>query len=155
MQPDASDRRLHPDRRKRTLAAYWHGARHPRRRDGRRPSDQIYPIIDWHSSRVFAAILLILALCVADGVLTVILISHGAIEVNPIMALFVPHELEWFAGIKLLLTSSGMVVLAACSRMRLFRSIPGELLLYAVLAGYCVLVIYEVRLYGHILRANA
>jgi hypothetical protein len=154
MQPATNDRRHRPDRRKRTLAAYWHGARNPRRRAGRRAIDRIYPIIDWHSSRVFALIMLILTLCVADGVLTVILMSHGAIEANPIMAWFVPHELGWFAGIKLLLTSAGMVVLAICSRMRVFRGIPGELFLYAVLGSYIALVVYELRLLDYILQES-
>src|SRR6187402_687098 len=135
MEYSLQERRGQPDRRARTLAAYWHGARNPRRRAGRRQTDRYYPIIDWHSSRVFALILLILILCVADGVLTVVLMSHGAVEANPIMALLVPDRLGWFAAIKLLLTANGMVVLAVCSRMLVFRSIPGESLLYMVLAG--------------------
>ena len=63
------------------LAAYWHGARNPRRRVGRRATDL-------HLSRrrlVFAAVLAIpvltiLGLCVLDGMLTVMLMSHGARE---------------------------------------------------------------------------
>src|SRR4051812_17352778 len=70
-------RNTQSDRRARTLSAYWHGSLNPRRRAGRRSSDQYYPIIDWHSSRVFALILLILVLCVADGALTIVLMSHG------------------------------------------------------------------------------
>ena len=139
------------DRRARTVAAYWHGSFNPRRRAGRRSSDQVYPIIDWHSSRVFALALVILLLCVADGVLTIILMSHGAIEANPVMALLVPHRLGWFATIKLLLTASGVVVLTVCSRMRVFRSLSGETLLYAVLVGYVMLIVYELRMYDYIL----
>ena len=69
--------------------------------------DTYYPIVDWHPARVFALVLAILLLCVGDGVLTVFLISHGAIEVNPFMALFVPHSLGWFAAVKLTLTRLG------------------------------------------------
>lgn len=152
MHSAVEDRRSRTERRKRTLAAYWRGARNPRRRSGRRANDRFYPIIDWHSSRVFALIMLILTLCVADGVLTVILISQGAIEANPIMALFVPHELGWFAAVKLTLTAVGMIVLAAVSRMRVFRGIPGEAFLYPVLAGYIVLILYELRMYEHMLH---
>jgi hypothetical protein len=142
------------DRRARTFAAYWHGSLNPRRRSGRRTDDQLYPFIDWHSSRVFALILLILLLCVADGALTIVLMSHGAVEANPVMALFVPHELGWFAAIKLLLTANGMVVLTICSRMRVFRTVPGEALLYAVLAGYMVLIVYELQMYEFILSSG-
>jgi len=88
----------------------------------------------------------ILTLCVADGVLTVFLISHGAVEANPFMALFVPHNLGWFAAVKLTLTSVGSLVLVACSRMKLFRAIPGEAFLAAIFVGYSVLIAYELRL---------
>ncbi len=151
MHSTVDDRRIKTERRKRTLAAYWRGARNPRRRQGRRAEDRFYPIIDWHSNRVFALIMLILTLCVVDGVLTVVLIAHGAVEANPIMAFFVPHQLGWFAAAKLSLTATGMAVLAVCSRMRVFRGIPGELFLYAVLASYVALIVYELRMYDAIL----
>jgi hypothetical protein len=110
---------------------------------GRRATDAAYPIIDWHSPRVFLPALAILLLCVTDGVLTVVLLAHGAVEVNPFMARFVPDLLGWFAAVKLALTAAGVAVLAACSRMRLFRAIPGEAFLWLLLAGYVVLVGYE------------
>lgn len=144
------ERRSGTERRHRTLSSYWYGARVPRRRMGRRVTDTIYPIIDWHSPRVFAWVMSILMLCVADGVLTVFLISQGAVEVNPLMALFVPHQLGWFAAIKLALTSIGTLVLVACSRMKLFRAIPGEVLLGAIFVAYLVLVGYELNLIEHI-----
>jgi len=141
-----SERRSGLERRKRTLAAYWRGARNPRRRDGRRVSDLVYPIIDVHSSRVFAVVMTILMLCVADGILTVMLLSRGAIEVNPVMAMFLPHRLGWFAAVKLSLTAMGMFVLVGCSRMRLFRTLPAEAVLHAVLLCYVLLIAHEIRL---------
>lgn len=149
MQSDI-DRRSGPERRAHSLRAYWQGARRPRRRGIRRSTDALYPIIDWHSPRVFAIVLAILALCVSDGVLTVVLIANGAVEINPFMAKFVPHSLGWFAAVKLSLTAAGVGVLVACSRMRLFRAIPGEWLLMSILAGYAVLVAYELRLLEHL-----
>jgi len=141
-----SERRSGVERRKRTLAAYWRGARNPRRRDGRRPADQIYPIVDWHSARIFAVVLTILTLCVVDGVLTVMLLSMGAIEANPVMAYFLPHNLGWFATVKLSLTALGMLVLVGCSRMRLFRSLPAEAVIHGVLLCYVLLICHEIRL---------
>jgi uncharacterized protein DUF5658 len=128
------------------MAAYWRGALQPRRRAGRRASDTRYPIIDWHSPRVFALAFAILALCATDGVLTVMLLAQGAVEINPLMALFVPHNLGWFAAIKLLLTGIGVCVLVVCARMRLFRRVPGEALVYAVLVLYVCLITYELQL---------
>lgn len=140
------ERRSGFERRHTTVAAFWRGALQPRRRHGRRTSDQQYPIVDWHSPRVLALVITILGLCVFDGVLTVMLMSHGAVELNPVMALFLPHDLPWFAAVKLALTSVGVGVLVACSRMKLFRAIPGEALLYVVVAGYFALVTYELEL---------
>lgn len=147
---ECTERRSGTERRDRTLRAYWHGSLQPRRRAGRRATDATYPIIDWHSPRVFAMVVAILLLCAADGTLTVLLLANGAVEVNPVMAWFVPHSLGWFATVKLALTTLGVAVLVACSRMRLFRAISGEVLLALVCAGYAVLVGYELVLLGQI-----
>ena len=149
MQELAIERRRGTERRHITFAAYAHGALRPRRRSGRRRSD-LYPVIDWHSPRVLAIVFAVLGLCVLDGVLTVLLMQHGAVELNPVMALFVPHNLLGFIAAKLTLTGLGMCVLVACSRMRLFRAMPGEVLLYCVLAAYIVLVSYELNMLMHI-----
>jgi hypothetical protein len=143
------DRRSGVERRHMTVAAYWRGALNPRRRFGRRTSDRNYPVVDWHSPRVLALVLLILGLSALDGVLTIMLISQGANEANPLMALFVPHNLGWFAAVKLGLTSIGAAVLVACARMRLFRLFPGEVLLYLVVGCYAALIAYELRLLEH------
>jgi len=140
------DRRSGIDRRSQGLAAYWHGARNPRRRGGRRTSDQPYAIVDWHSPRLLIPVFTILCLCVLDGLLTVTLMRHGAAELNPLMALFLPHNLLWFALVKLALTGAGLCVLVACSRMKLFRRIPGEAFVYVVLGAYLWLIAYELRM---------
>ena len=95
---------------------------------------------------MLALVLLILGLSALDGVLTIMLISQGANEANPLMALFVPHNLGWFAAVKLGMTSIGAAVLVACARMRLFRFLPGEALLYFVVGCYGALIAYELRL---------
>lgn len=140
------ERRSGVERRQMSVAAYWRGALNPRRRFGRRASDRTYPIIDWHSPRLLALVLLILGLSALDGVLTIMLMSQGAYEANPLMALFVPHHLGWFAAVKLVLTSMGAAVLVACARMRLFRFLPGEALLYFVVGCYGALIAYELYL---------
>jgi hypothetical protein len=140
------ERRSGVERRRISIAAYLRGARNPRRRAGRRAADQIYPVIDWHSTRVFAWAVALLGLCVCDGVLTVQLISNGAVEANPILAKLVSSSLGWFATVKLSLTALGACVLVACSRMKLFRAIPGEAFLALVVAAYVALIVYELRL---------
>ena len=145
------DRRSGSERRNTTFAAYWHGARNPRRRGGRREADLRYAVVDWYSARLLIPVLTILALCVLDGVLTVMLMRQGAYELNPVMALFLPHNLLAFALTKLALTGAGLCILVACSRMQLFRKIPGELFVYAVLGIYLCLVAYELRMLEFVL----
>jgi len=137
------ERRHSGERRQRSLGAYWQGTQRVRRQAGRRASDRIYPIVDRYSPRVLAAALGIMVLCCCDGALTMQLMGQGAIEANPVMAVLMMAGMGWFNTVKFLLTALGVVVLAACSAMRLFRKIPGELLLYALLGCYLVLVAYE------------
>jgi hypothetical protein len=140
------ERRSGSERRNTTLAAYWRGARNPRRRGGRRATDLRYAVVDWYSPRLLIPVFAILGMCVLDGMLTVTLMRHGADEMNPVMALFVPHNLLWFAFVKLALTGAGLCVLVACSRMQLFRKIPGEFFVYVVLGIYMCLIAYELRM---------
>ena len=139
------DRRSGFDRRTTSLAAYWHGARYPRRRAGRRASDY-RPVIDWHSPRLLIPVFATLCLSVLDAMLTMTLMRHGAAELNPVMALLVPNNVLLFTLVKVALTGGGLCVLVAFSRMRLFRRIPGELVVYAVLGVYVWLVAYELRM---------
>lgn len=139
------DRRRGIERRTMTFAAYWHGARYPRRRAGRRATDH-RAVIDWHSPRLLVPVFSILGLCTLDAWLTVMLMRHGAAELNPVMALFLPHNLVSFALTKLALTGGGLCVLVACSRMRLFRTIRGEVVVYAVLGVYVWLIAHELRM---------
>jgi hypothetical protein len=48
-----------------------------------------------------------------------------------------------FTLVKVGLTAGGVVLLTLLARMRLFGRVPAGLLLYAVLAGYGVLILYE------------
>lgn len=140
------ERRSGIERRRRTLKAYWQGALKPRRRNGRRASDQTYPMVDWYSPHLLAPVLGILGLSALDGAFTITLIRHGATEMNPVMALFLPDELAWFAAVKLLLTGLGLLVLVACSKAQIFRRLRGELLVYGILIAYLLLIGHELRL---------
>lgn len=147
MQQVLIERRSGTERRHRSVGSYLRGALNPRRRAGRRESDTIYPIIDWHSPRVLAWVITILMLCVLDGVLTVILLANGAVELNPFMAQFVPHSLPWFAAVKLSLTAIGMMVLVVCSQMKVFGgAFRGEMLLAMICAGYVALIVHQLRM---------
>lgn len=87
--------------------------------------------------------MLVLLLSGLDAILTLTLLKHGAHEVNPLMAPLVTGNGQGFAYWKLGLTILGVVTLTVLARARLFGFIPAGLLLYLVLAGYVVLVLYE------------
>lgn len=82
----------------------------------------------------------------ADTFLTLVLVSHGATEVNPLMAPFVIGGGRSFAFLKLALTASSVTVLVVLTRVPTF----GRLLAGPILVGsaflYSVLIAYELQL---------
>jgi len=98
---------------------------------------------DWFHAQWLATAMLIMILSSVDAVLTLALISRGAIEINPLMEPLVRGSGHGFAFWKLGLTSMGVVVLTLAARLRVFGGIPVGCLLYVVLCGYLVLVGYE------------
>ncbi|HEY5559529.1 MAG TPA: DUF5658 family protein [Steroidobacteraceae bacterium] len=101
---------------------------------------------DWFHPQWLATAIIILILSSVDAVLTLALISRGAIEINPLMEPLVRGSGHSFAFWKLGLTSMGVVVLTMVARRRVFGRVAVGSLLYAVLGGYVVLVGYELSL---------
>ncbi len=131
------------ERRRRGLALLWPGLHPTRRKSGRRAGDRLYPNVDLHAPGLLVVALSIMTLCCVDALMTVELLGRGAIEANPVMAVLMQAGMGWFSSVKLLLTAIGVVVLVACSSMRLFRRVPGELALYGLLGCYLLLIGYE------------
>jgi hypothetical protein len=143
--PDA-ERRAFPHRREETWRALLIGGITPRRRRPRRSDDRHIAGLDWHDARWLLVALLIMVLCTADAFLTLTLVNHGAEEINPAMAPLVTGSGRGFAIWKMLLTASGVVLLTVLARHQAFGRLPVAAILYAVLAGYCALVGYELWL---------
>lgn len=95
--------------------------------------------------------LVILLLSCADAFLTLVLMQHGATEVNPIMAPLVTGSGRAFAFWKLVLTASGVIVLTILVRIRAFGFYPAGAILYAAATGYVVLVGYELWLLDQVM----
>ncbi len=138
----SAERRNRAERRSRTLHALFTGGWQARRRNPRR-SEPVRPgFIDWHAPQWFAAALLVLLLSLADTFLTLELVRHGAIEVNPLMAPLVLGGGRSFAFLKLALTATAVTVLVALTRVPTFGRLlagpilAGTALLYVVLIGY-------------------
>ena len=114
----------------------------PRRRGGRRTDEQHLPI-DWHEPYLLFLALTILLLSVADAFLTITLIMLGAQEANPLLAFVLHEHPELFAILKMGLTGSGVLVLVAVARARLFRVMRGGVVLQGVFVAYVALIAYE------------
>jgi len=124
-----------------------YGSFKPRRLGPRRTGEQRLGAIDWYHPWWLAIATLILVLCASDAVLTVVLIDRGAYELNPVLAPLIGSS-ALFVAVKVGLTGISVVLLTLLSRIRAFGRMPVGLLLYAVLAGYGVLIGYELHLLG-------
>ncbi len=130
------------DRRRLSVRSILQGAFSPRRRAGRRTSDQGTPI-DWHHPHLMFLSLVMLGLSVADAFLTVTLLNNGAEEANPLLAWFVTAHPSLFAAVKMALTGVSTVLLVAVAQSRLFRVISGRLVFQGLVLAYLALVLYE------------
>lgn len=140
------ERRVGADRRRRLWWSLVYGGLAPRRLRGRREEDHYRPVIDWHGPGLLTSCLLILLLCAGDAFLTLTLISKGATEANPVMALWVYHDVRAFTIVKMALTGAGVLALVAIARFRVFRWLRVASFIHALLVGYTALIGYEIWL---------
>jgi hypothetical protein len=143
------ERRLRVERRRSVIGAFWRG-NFARRRVAPRRHGERHPVVtDWFHPQWLAVGILIMLLCSADALLTLTLISRGAQEINPFMAMLVHGSGHAFAGWKVGLTALGVVTLIVLARLRVFGRAVGAIL-YIVLGIYAVLVSYELFLLRNI-----
>ena len=139
-----------PDRRKRVLWSLVYGSFNPRRRNPRRASDNALTAVDWHHPQWLAIGTLIVAFSCGDALLTLILMTRGAYEMNPLMAVLIGGSATRFAFVKITLTAVGVVFLTQLSRLRTFGRVPVGFILYTVLVLYGTLIFYEIQLLGRL-----
>ncbi|HUX74983.1 MAG TPA: DUF5658 family protein [Steroidobacteraceae bacterium] len=145
--PGVLGERRAADRRRRPCWSVIYGSFSPRRRrPPRRRGDASYQVLDWHAAHLLAVAAGILLLCAGDALLTLALLSAGASEVNPVMAMIVGRDATVFAACKTALTGVGVVLLVMAARYRFMRVIRIDYVLYAMLSGYLALIGYELWL---------
>jgi hypothetical protein len=143
------ERRASHDRRRSVLHALWRGNFARRRHAPRRHTERHAVVTDWFHAQWLAVVIGILLLCVADALLTLTLVSHGAIEINPLMEPLVKGSGHSFGYWKIGLTAVGVLVLTLLARVRYWGKTVGTIL-YVVLGAYAVLVAYELFLLRNI-----
>lgn len=145
----ARERRFGIDRRRRFWFSILYGGLRPRRRrPARRGSDARFQALDWHGAHLWAASIGILTLNVVDAFLTVRLLSGGAVELNPVMALFVGGNVMLFAGVKMAITGVCVGLLVLLAGYRFMRVVRVDVILYCVLLAYGVLIAHEMHMLG-------
>ncbi|MEZ5499859.1 MAG: DUF5658 family protein [Steroidobacteraceae bacterium] len=142
------DRRLRSDRRQRVIYGLLVGSVHRRRRAVRRTRNRGFIAVDWHDARWLAVAILVMLCSLADALLTLNLIHHGAYEANPVMLPLVAGSGTAFAICKLAMTGGGMVLLILLAHSHVFGWLRVANVLYGILTLYAALIGYELWLLG-------
>jgi len=139
------ERRSGQERRKkgalRLRFFFWGG----RRENMRRHEDKNkFICFDRYSQSIFAVIIVILFLSVADALLTLILTGHGAIEINPIMAYYLNIGPYAFLTAKYLLTCLALLLLLLCQNIFLRTiKIYTRSLFYVIIAAFISVILWQ------------
>jgi hypothetical protein len=144
------DRRIVGDRRKlRSRFLSKHTIFGGRRRIIRRREDKkSHILVDSYDLRTFIVILLLLMLSISDAYLTLTLVkTYDAIELNPIMALYLEAGNITFFLEKFLITSMAVFIFCVFSHRAVTRVFLGLSIII-----YSGLVYYEVSLLNSLLK---
>ena len=151
---EIADRRKLEDRREETWRAFLYGNFRPRRRLGRRETDNHLFLFDWYEPRVLYLALGVLLLSCTDALFTLNLLNHGATEANFIMASALERGIDGFLASKISLTVIPLVFLVAVVRRKFLGACTVELLLQFFCAGYLLLICYQIYLFEFIFDLN-
>lgn len=148
-----ADRRTGGDRRfrkKSNLRFLLYGGR---RITGRRFEDrQRILYLDRYRPLHFVVIMFILFLSIMDAWLTLFLINHGAIELNPIMAFYLAFGPYTFMFVKYGLTCAGVIILLLVKNAFLSPlRVHAEAMFYLVLAAFLGVISWEIYLIHKVL----
>ena len=109
-------------------------------------------LADRYQQSLFGVIALILFLSVIDAILTLFLITHGAIELNPVMAFYLDLGPYTFLWVKYALTCVGvMVLLVFHNRFLNSMGIKAGAFLYVALAAFVSVVSWEIYLISRVM----
>ncbi len=124
-----------------------------RRAKVRRKEDKhIFLLADRYSPFLFAVIVTILLLSVADALLTLFLIGEGAFELNPIMAYYIKIGPYSFLAVKYALTSIAVIsfLLLRNIYLRPFKMYTGTLF-YFIVALFMTVVAWQLYLVSSVI----
>lgn len=127
------------------LRSDWRWIYRGRRQVGRRAEDG--GGADWYSPGLLVIVLAIFMMSGLDAFMTLTLLRSGqVVEANPVMRFLIDHEVQVFVNIKTVVTGWGLIVLVACSNMKLLRGVRVRQLLLGLAGLYAALVGWEIYL---------
>jgi hypothetical protein len=141
------DRRSRTERRS-LRAQFTSTKRRGQRRQVRRAEDRRkIVLLDHYPKPLLLAAITVLLLSLADAVLTLILVGHGAVELNPIMGYLLKAGPVYFLGVKYLLTAIAVTAVLAIHYYPL-RSLnqPLHLFLKMFTLIFLVVIVWQVYL---------
>jgi len=119
-----------------------------RRRRSRRKGDHINSYVDWYEPWPLVASLVIILLSGLDAFLTLVLLNHGAVELNMLMDWLIKTDIRTFAAVKLAMTGLALIVLVLHFNFHLYRVLPVRYLMCALMSLYAFLITHEIILLG-------
>ena len=117
-----------------------------RRRVSRREGGHINSYTDWHGHWTLLATFTIIALCCVDAFLTVVLLSHGAEEMNVLMDWLIQKDIRSFAVVKISVTGLALIVLVMHLNFRVYKFIAVRYLIFGLVPMYSLLIAHELNM---------
>ena len=142
------DRRSDSDRRCKGIAALKSLLTYRRRRTLRRASDRRgLVLLDYYHPSLLISIILVLVLSAIDALLTLFLMEHGAVELNPVMAFFIELGNLPFVIVKYTLTAFSVCIVVILNyfffqHLKIFTR--GLLHFFAL--GFALVIVWELVL---------
>ena len=143
----AIDRRERRERRQFSVKGFLYGCIKCRRRGPRRAENYLMVYTDWYETKLLVLTIALLLLSALDAAMTLTLLSHGAVEINPFMDFFIQKGVDYFIAVKLTMTAVCLVVLVAHYRFRLFQRLRVDVMLLGALFIYMGLITYEFHMF--------
>lgn len=142
--PSIANQRCGVERRQLSWRTVLYGFLRSRRHVWRRNDEVEVRFIDWHHPWLFIMAVGTMLLSGLDAFLTLKLIEHGMVEVNPIMAGAMGISTASFAAMKMALTAFGILALVFLAKARFMDRIRVGLFLTLLFSGYACLICYEI-----------
>jgi len=138
-----ADKRVRMDRRGFSWRTVVFGFLRSRRHRTRRGDEGEVLFLDWHHPWLFVMAVGTMLLSCADAFMTLQLLNHGMMEINPVMAAILEYGTGPFAATKMAMTGFGILTLVFLAKGRFLNRMRTGLFLTIFFSFYACLVCYE------------